>query len=130
MLQHLGGQRLNRCIPFPGLERRKSKKTSNRELGKDVDDGKIVAFEEVKKDINVLTKEQQMEVVMSDAPELVGLLSEFKNGLDNLKIVQVLLQKVKGNKNVTKEGINYLEVKQLLLMCYCQSIVFYFLLKA
>lgn len=113
-----------------GLERRKSKKTSDRELGKDVDDGKIVAFEEVKKDINALTKEQQMEVVMSDAPELVGLLSEFKDGLDNLKIVQVLLQKVKGNKNVTKEGMNYLEVKQLLLLCYCQSIVFYLLLKA
>lgn len=113
-----------------GLERRKSKKTSDRELGKDVDDGKIVAFEEVKKDINALTKEQQMEVVMSDAPELVGLLSEFKDGLDNLKIVQVLLQKVKGDKNVTKEGLNYLEVKQLLLLCYCQSIVFYLLLKA
>jgi len=47
-----------------GLERKKSKKTSDRELGKDVDDGKIVAFEEVKKDINALTKEQQMEVVM------------------------------------------------------------------
>lgn len=113
-----------------GLERRKTKKTSDRELGKDVDDGKIVAFEEVKKDINALTKEQQMEVVMSDAPELVGLLSEFKDGLDNLKIVQVLLQKVKSNKNVTKEGMNYLEVKQLLLLCYCQSIVFYLLLKA
>lgn len=113
-----------------GLERKKSKKTSDRELGKDVDDGKIVAFEEVKKDINALTKEQQMEVVMSDAPELVGLLSEFKDGLDNLKIVQLLLQKVKGNKNVTKEGMSYLEVKQLLLLCYCQSIVFYLLLKA
>lgn len=113
-----------------GLERRKTKKTSDRELGKDVDDGKIVAFEEVKKDINALTKEQQMEVVMSDAPELVGLISEFKDGLDNLKIVQVLLQKVKSNKNVTKEGMNYLEVKQLLLLCYCQSIVFYLLLKA
>lgn len=47
-----------------GLERKKSKKTSDRELGKDVDDGKIVAFEEVKKDINALTKEQHMEVVM------------------------------------------------------------------
>jgi len=41
-----------------------------------------------------------------------------------------LLQKVKGNKNVTKEGMSYLEVKQLLLLCYCQSIVFYLLLKA
>lgn len=106
------------------------KETSIGDSGKQVDDDKIVAFEEVKKDINALSKEQQMEVVMSDAPELVGLLSEFQDGLDQLRNVQPLLEKMKLNKNATKEGLNYLEVKQLVLLCYCQSIVFYLLLKA
>ncbi|KAH9316737.1 hypothetical protein KI387_025364 [Taxus chinensis] len=113
-----------------GIDWKMSKETLNRDLGKQVDDDRIVAFEEVKKDLNALSKEQQMEVVMSDAPELVGLLSEFKDGLDQLRNVQPLLQKVKANKNATKEGLNYLEAKQLVLLCYCQSIVFYLLLKA
>eukprot|EP01018_Ginkgo_biloba_P034696 Gb_25856 [translate_table: standard] len=114
-----------------GLERKKSNKASNRALGTQDEDGKIVAVEEVKKDINSLSKEEQMEVVMSDAPELVGLLSEFKDGLHQLRNeIQPLLHKVKGNKNAAKEGMSYLEVKQLLLLCYCQSIVFYLLLKA
>ncbi|XP_057854948.2 protein THALLO isoform X1 [Cryptomeria japonica] len=113
-----------------GHGRKKLKEPSSGDPGKQVDDDKIVTFEEVKKDINALSKEQQMEVVMSDAPELVGLLSEFQDGLDQLRNVQPLLQKIKANKNATKEGLNYLEVKQLVLLCYCQSIVFYLLLKA
>uniref|UniRef100_A0A0D6R543 Sas10 C-terminal domain-containing protein n=1 Tax=Araucaria cunninghamii TaxID=56994 RepID=A0A0D6R543_ARACU len=113
-----------------GLEGKKPKKASNRDLGTQVDDDKIVAFEEVKKDINALSKEQQMEIVMSDAPELVGLLSEFKDGFVQLRNVETVLRNVKANKNATNEGISYLQVKQLVLLCYCQSIVFYLLLKA
>jgi hypothetical protein len=61
---------------------------------------------------------------------LICALPEFKDGLDNLNIVQFLQQRVRWNKHATKEGMSYLEVKQLLLLCYCQSIVFYLLLKA
>ncbi|CAM6114285.1 unnamed protein product [Calypogeia fissa] len=65
-----------------------------------------------------------MGVVMSDAPELVGLLSELREGLDELR------NNVKDGQYATKEGISYLEVKHLLLLNYCQSIIFYLLLKA
>ncbi|CAM6118645.1 unnamed protein product [Calypogeia fissa] len=94
-------------------------------------DSKIMAVEEVKKDISALSKEEKMGVVMSDAPELVGLLSELREGLDELRNkVQPLVEKVKEGQYATKEGISYLEVKHLLLLNYCQSIIFYLLLKA
>lgn len=38
--------------------------------------------------------------------------------------------KVKDGHTATKEGISYLEVKHMLQLSYCQSIVFYLLLKA
>ena len=37
---------------------------------------------------------------------------------------------MKGGKGATEEGITYLELKHMLLLSYCQAIVFYFLLKA
>jgi hypothetical protein len=38
--------------------------------------------------------------------------------------------KVKDGLRATKEGMNYLEVKHVLLLSYCQSIIFYLLMKA
>jgi hypothetical protein len=38
--------------------------------------------------------------------------------------------KVKDGLQATKEGMNYLEVKHVLLLSYCQSIIFYLLMKA
>ncbi|XP_078441231.1 sas10/U3 ribonucleoprotein (Utp) family protein [Wolffia australiana] len=81
--------------------------------------------EEIKKDISTLTKEEQMNIVYSSAPELVGLLSELNEAIDQLHGLKSVLHKVRRTK-----GLNYFETKQKLLLAYIQAITFYLLLKA
>ncbi|KAG5578479.1 hypothetical protein H5410_058613 [Solanum commersonii] len=88
------------------------------------------AYEEVQKDLNALTKEEQMDVVYSSAPELVGLLSELGEALEQLdNKVNPLFNKING-KTMIKGGMHYIEVEKLLLLSYCQAISFYLLLKS
>ncbi|CAL5391787.1 unnamed protein product [Camellia sinensis] len=69
--------------------------------------------------------------LLHSAPELVGLLSELSDALDELENkVNPLLSKVKKGGNSMKGGMHYMEVKQLLLLAYCQAITFYLLLKS
>ncbi|XP_030536519.2 something about silencing protein 10 [Rhodamnia argentea] len=94
-------------------------------------DDTVTAFEEVKKDLNALSKEEQMDVVYSSAPELVGLLSELNDAVEELESrINPLLSKVKNRESTMKGGSRYLEVKQILLLAYCQAITFYLLLKS
>lgn len=64
------------------------------------------------------------------ASQLAALLKEMKEGLDNVKRkIQTLTAKVK-NQDSTADGFSYLEAKNLLLLNYCQSLVYYLLRKA
>ncbi|KAK1378759.1 Neuroguidin-B [Heracleum sosnowskyi] len=66
-----------------------------------------------------------------DAPRLVTVLKEMKEGLDAItNKVQALTAKVKDDQLSTVDGISYLEAKHLLLLNYCQSLVYYLLRKA
>ncbi|KAE9462039.1 hypothetical protein C3L33_06073, partial [Rhododendron williamsianum] len=109
----------------------KGKAAPKASAGREAHDGPGSVYEEVEKDLNALSKEEQMDVVYSSAPELVGLLSELNDALEELENkVNPLLSKVKERGNAMKGGMHYMEVKQLLLLAYCQSITFYLLLKA
>ncbi|KAJ0040810.1 hypothetical protein Pint_28782 [Pistacia integerrima] len=67
----------------------------------------------------------------SSAPELVGLLSKLNDALAQLdNKVNLLLSKVNEWEIKLEGGVHYLEVKQLLLLAYCQVITFYLLLKS
>ncbi|KAL4352216.1 hypothetical protein GQ457_06G014370 [Hibiscus cannabinus] len=91
----------------------------------------LTVFEEVKKDLNALSKEEQMDVIHSSAPELIGLLSELNSSLEELESkVNPLLRKAKEGEIFLEGGMRYLEVKQILLLAYCQQITFYLLLKS
>ncbi|KDO40110.1 hypothetical protein CISIN_1g005733mg [Citrus sinensis] len=109
----------------------KGKSTTKPRASKEAVDDTVASYEEVKKDLNALSKEEQMDVVYSSAPELVGLLSELNDALEQLEIkVNPLLSKVKERGIALEGGMRYLEVKQLLLLAYCQAITFYLLLKS
>lgn len=71
------------------------------------------------------------ETLARETPQLVALLKEMKDGLDTVRNkVKDLTQKVKKSQLPTAEGMSYLEAKHLLLLNYCQSIVYYTLRKA
>ncbi|XP_042062883.1 something about silencing protein 10-like isoform X2 [Salvia splendens] len=106
------------------------KRPSKPSLDK-IKDEEGMTYEIVKKDLNALTKEEQMDVVYSSAPELIGLLSELKDSIDQLENkVNPLVEKIKGQESGKKGTMHYIEVKQLLLQSYCQAITFYLLLKS
>eukprot|EP00252_Welwitschia_mirabilis_P000675 TRINITY_DN10649_c0_g1_i1.p1 TRINITY_DN10649_c0_g1~~TRINITY_DN10649_c0_g1_i1.p1 ORF type:complete len:326 (-),score=85.64 TRINITY_DN10649_c0_g1_i1:368-1345(-) len=66
-----------------------------------------------------------------DAPRLAALLLELKQGLEEIKSkAKLLIEKVKEDMYPTKDGISYLDVKYLLLLSYCQCLVYYLLRKA
>lgn len=69
--------------------------------------------------------------LQGDSPRLVAVLKEMKEGLDAVtNKVQALTDKVKADQLSTVDGISYLEAKHLLLLNYCQSLVYYLLRKA
>eukprot|EP00775_Hariotina_reticulata_P005267 gene5267-5502_t len=90
-----------------------------------------VEVEAVAKDIASLTQEEQLAVVMSDAPELLSLLEELKSCLDEVRgRIGPLLREVTAGNLATAAGLSYLEAKHLLLLQYCMCIVAYLMLKA
>lgn len=71
------------------------------------------------------------EKLSKEASQLVALLKELKEGLDLVRSkIEALTAKVKADCFPTKDGISYLEAKHLLLLNYCQSLVYYLLRKA
>ncbi|KAL5559942.1 hypothetical protein UlMin_036153 [Ulmus minor] len=77
------------------------------------------------------TKSISNDRIKREAPQLVSVLKEMKDGLDAVRNkVEALTAKVRANQFPTAEGISYLEAKHLLLLNYCQSLVYYLLRKA
>ncbi|KAL7128048.1 hypothetical protein ABFS83_14G290100 [Erythranthe nasuta] len=107
------------------------KRVALKEIAKGINEEDGMTYEIVKKDINALTKEEQMNLIYSSAPELVGLLSELKEAHKELEDkVSPLVNKISAQGSSKKGGLHYFEVKQLVLQSYCQAIVFYLLLKS
>lgn len=80
-------------------------------------------------DTNHLSR--QNERINKETPQLVAALIEMKAGLDAVTSkVQALTAKVKDDHFPTVDGISYLEAKILLLLNYCQSLVYYLFCKA
>ncbi|MED6109080.1 hypothetical protein PIB30_116840 [Stylosanthes scabra] len=82
-------------------------------------------------DLNALSKEEQMNILHRSAPDLVGWLSELNDAHEQLEAeVNPFLSKVKSGELDMEGAVRYFELKQLLLLSYCQAITFYLLLKS
>lgn len=82
-------------------------------------------------DLSALSKEEQMNVLYRSAPELVDWLSELNEAHKQLEFkINPFLSKVKKGEIVMEGGVHYFELKQLILLSYCQAITFYLLLKS
>lgn len=76
-------------------------------------------------------KNEKLERVAAQAPELIGLLSEFKANLETLeKHVVPVMQKVQEGEMPTENGVSYLEAKYVAMLTYCINIAYYLYLKA
>ncbi|KFK37191.1 hypothetical protein AALP_AA4G225700 [Arabis alpina] len=94
------------------------------------DDGET-HVELIKKDNSSLSKKEQMDVLSRSAPEIVGLLSDLNEAVEELETkINPILSKLKEGESPLNGATRYLEVKQLLLLTYCQTITFYLLLKS
>lgn len=120
-----------------GRKDSKSKKGKSAELDLDdidFDDDMMTSngsVEKIAKDLSHLTENEKLQIVLTDSPELLGLLEEFKAKLDELRNhIQPVLKKVQENNVPTSKGISLLELKFHLLLNYCTNITFYLLLKA
>ncbi|ORY03783.1 hypothetical protein K493DRAFT_65015 [Basidiobolus meristosporus CBS 931.73] len=95
--------------------------------------GSNVATETIKKDItSKLTKAQTLKLLQNESPELIELLSEFKEKLevkDELEPI-IHLAKEKGIDSSMSKAMALLEAKYQLLLNYLLNTSFYFLLKS
>jgi U3 small nucleolar RNA-associated protein 3 len=90
-----------------------------------------VAVEKVSKKLTHLSKDEKLEIVMTDAPELIGLLEEFKDKIKEMREgVKPIIENVQAKQSMTNKGLSFLEIKHQLLLSYCINISFYLLLKS
>lgn len=102
----------------------------NNELSSlDLPLGENISVEKVAKDTSSLDKDGKLQILLNDAPELLGLTEELKSVLAELNNqVKPMLEKAK--KSSTKQGLSFLEVKYQLLLSYSTNLTFFLLLKA
>lgn len=102
-------------------------KDTNKELKKSSTKDK----EHVIRDLSQLSKEEKLEILIKDSPELLELLDEFKDKLSEvIHKLQPLVQMARSGKISSQKGVKYLEIKNQLLLSYCVNIGFYLLLKS
>lgn len=86
--------------------------------------------EKIVQDLSKLSKEEKIEILMRDSPELFQLMDEFKSKLKEVTERLHPLVKLARAGQISEEGASYLELKHQLYLNYCVNIGFYLLLKA
>lgn len=90
--------------------------------------------EKVAKSLSHLSKEQRLDLLARQAPELRTIVAELRDRVEELesRIVPVrdLAVKLAAIGYVEDDLVSYLEMKQQLLLAYCLDVAFYLYMKA
>lgn len=102
------------------------------ELGSsDEEDGKKKRKKKSKRKSTAGRDSAKLERVAAQAPELLGLLAEFKSNLETLsKHVAPVLGKARQSELPTENGLSYLETKFQAMLTYCINIAFYLYMRS
>ncbi|NWX22844.1 SAS10 protein, partial [Aegotheles bennettii] len=85
----------------------------------------------IDKDLQALSKKQQLKLLKQESPELLQLIEDFEVKLMELKDeLHPLLQMVRSGTIPQGKGSRYLQTKYHLYLSYCANISFYLVLKA
>lgn len=102
---------------------------------KKVDKGRAV--QKIDRDTTQLSKTEKLEILLKDAPELIGLVEEMKEKMNEVKQFITPILDAYRNKTLPhaaneaeRAGLSYLEVKHQLLLAYITNVSFYLLLRA
>ena len=83
------------------------------------------------KDRSNLSKAQQLDIVLTDAPEVFALVEELEGKINEIQhALQPSLQSVQSNDVDTSKGISFLQVKLQLLLSYLTNVTFLLMLRA
>jgi len=103
------------------------KRSQNKKSGK-------MVIEKLERNIHKLSKKQRLEILKSEAPEMLGLVEElndkFKDLKERIEPLKTAVDKLSKLQQVDDELCLYLQAKQQLLASYCVNILFYLMLKA
>lgn len=88
--------------------------------------------EVVGKQLGELSRQEKLDIVMADTPELLGLVAELRERVAEVRqVLQPALDaSAAAGSKAPAAGVSYLQVKQQLLLAYLSAITFYLLLKA
>jgi Sas10/Utp3/C1D family len=91
--------------------------------------------EQLTRDVSKLTNAQKLSIVKAHSPELLGLVTELKEHVAELRervgpLKKLVDQMLAASQDVDDDIVDYLEVKQQLLLSYCVNVTFYLYKKA
>jgi len=129
--QHLSRMQVQDFMPDAVLAERVAGFIKAAEGGVGDEDDESELVEHVSVDVSKMGTEEKLAILEQESPELLGLLTDFKQGVLDLKEqLHPLMQKVEAKEVTGEKGADYAHLKFHLIVSYCVNIAFYLLLKA
>jgi U3 small nucleolar RNA-associated protein 3 len=91
--------------------------------------------EKLTKDVSKMSKQQKIDLIAEQSPELLTIVRELRERVEELQtrvspVKHVVAVALELNMKVDDDLVDYLDVKQQLLLAYCTNVVFYLYMKS